>query len=81
LRYVALALIAVTALGPVASHAQGDTRPARATSVTFDFETGVKTTIFADGNVQEEGFDTARMRRVASKPSLANDVTSTASAR
>lgn len=37
-------------------------------SVTFDFKSGVKTTIFADGTIVEDTFDVAAVRGMASIP-------------
>ena len=37
-------------------------------SVTFDFKSGVKTTIFADGTIVEDAFDVAALRGMASTP-------------
>jgi len=44
-----------------------DDRPAPS-SVVFDFDKGVKTTIYADGRIYEEGFDPRRSRGLASRP-------------
>jgi len=40
-------------------------------SVTFDFKSGVKTTIFADGTIVEDAFDVAALRGMASAPPAA----------
>ncbi|HEX2727137.1 MAG TPA: hypothetical protein VHN20_15060 [Beijerinckiaceae bacterium] len=40
-------------------------------SVTFDFKSGVKTTIFADGTIVEDAFDVASVRGMASTPPAA----------
>ena len=37
-------------------------------TVTFDFQSEIKTTFYSDGSVHEEGFDPARMRRLAPRP-------------
>jgi hypothetical protein len=37
-------------------------------SVTFDFKSGVKTTIFADGTIVEDAFDVAAIKGMASTP-------------
>jgi hypothetical protein len=40
-------------------------------SVTFDFKSGVKTTVFADGTIVEDAFDVAAVRGMASTPPAA----------
>jgi len=40
--------------------------------VSFDFQSGVKTTVFTDGTKVEEPFDPAAMKRLAAaRPNLA----------
>jgi hypothetical protein len=41
-------------------------------SVTFDFKSGVKTTIFADGTIIEDAFDVAALRGMAAAPQAAS---------
>jgi hypothetical protein len=43
-------------------------------SVTFDFKSGVKTTIFADGTIVEDAFDVAAVRGMASTPPAASSL-------
>ncbi len=63
------------AQGPEAGPGQGTRQGRRPRSepgtsprtVTLDFDSGIKTTLMADGSVLEEGFDPRAMRRIASR--------------
>ena len=67
---LALATSAAWAQGPAADR-RGEPRTPAVTSVTFDFGSGVKTTFYSDGSVYEDGFDPARMTRLATRPARA----------
>ncbi len=64
---LAAVLLATSAAVPWARSRDAGEGPAPK-AITYDFDSGVKTTTFEDGSVLEEAFDERKARRLASRP-------------
>jgi len=65
----------VTAPSPIAEPVRLPDRPGKVKSISFDVETGIKTTIMVDGTVEEEPFDSSMLSHLAPDHGATNSLT------